>query len=56
MIENDIIAITSSLMKHKDSEVREQAALLIGSFAIHNRACPNLMEYSFKNLKDILED
>ena len=30
--------------------------MLIGSFAIHNRACPHLMEYSFRNLKDILED
>ena len=56
MIDNDIIAITSALMKHKDHEVREQSALLVGSFAIHNRACPSLIEYSFKNLKDILED
>ena len=56
MIDNDIIAITSALMKHADEEVREQAALLMASFATHNRACPQLMEFSFKNLKDILED
>ena len=56
MIENDLIAITSALMRHRDKEVREQAAYLIGSFATHDRACGHLMEYSFKNLKDILED
>jgi len=56
MIENDLIAITSALMKNRDKEVREQAALLIGSFATHDRSSGYLMEYSFKNLKDILED
>ena len=56
MIDSDLIAIVSALLKHRNEEVREQAALLIGSFAIHNRACSHLMEYSFKNLKEILED
>ena len=56
MVDNDIIAITSALMRHKDKQVREQAALLISQFALHNRASPHLMEYSFKNLKEILED
>lgn len=56
MIDSDLIAITSALMKHRNWEVREQAALLIGSFATHNRACPHLMEYTFANLKEILED
>jgi len=56
MIDSDIIAIVSALLKHRNEEVREQAALLIASFAIHNRACPHMMEYSFKNLKEILED
>jgi hypothetical protein len=56
MIDNDIIAITSALMRHKDKQVREQSALLISQFALHNRAQPHLMEYSFKNLKEILED
>jgi len=56
MIDNDIIAITSALMRHKDSEVREQAALLISQFSLHTRSTPHMMEYSFKNLKEILED
>jgi hypothetical protein len=30
MIDQDLIAITSALLKHRDPEVREQAALLIG--------------------------
>lgn len=56
MIDCDLIAITSALMKHRFSEVREQAALLIGSFSMHKRASPHLIEYSFKNLVEILED
>ena len=56
MIDSDLIAITSALMKHRNEEVREQAALLISSFAVHNRAGPHLMEYSFKNLNELLED
>ena len=56
MIDNDLIAIVSALLKHRNEEVREQAAMLTGSFAIHFRACSHLMEYSFKNLKEILED
>jgi len=31
MIDSDLIAITSALMKHRNEEVREQSALLIGS-------------------------
>ena len=34
MIEADILQITSALLKYEDGEVREQAALLLGSFAI----------------------
>jgi len=56
MIDSDLIAITSALMKHRNEEVREQAALLIGSFSTHKRACPHLLEYTFKNLNEILED
>ena len=56
MIENDLISIVSTLLRHKNEEVREQAAILLGSFSIHNRACPHLMEYSFDHLKFILED
>ena len=56
MIDNDLIAIVSALLKHRNEEVREQAAILTGSFSVHFRACAHLMEYSFKNLKEILED
>lgn len=56
MIDQDLIAITSALLKHRDPEVREQAALLIGQFAPMNRACSHLIEYTFKNLNEILED
>jgi len=56
MIDSDIIAIVSALLKHRNEEVREQAALLIASFSVHSRSCPHMMEYSFKNLKEILED
>jgi HEAT repeat protein len=56
MIDADLIAITSGLLRHESEEVREQAALLIASFSTHNRACPHLLEYSFKNLNIILED
>ena len=51
-----LLAITSALMKHRDPEVREQAALITGSFSLHQRAAPHMIEYSFKNLNDILED
>jgi len=56
MIDKDLIAITSAMMKHRNEEVREQSALLIGSFATHNRACEFLMLYSFKALNELLED
>ena len=55
MIDKDIIAITSTLLKHKDAECREQAALLIGSFALHKRATPYLIDY-FKFLTELMED
>lgn len=42
-------------MKHRDPEVREQAALLISSFALHKRAAPQLVEY-FKAFVELLED
>ena len=56
MIDCDIIAIASALMKHKDPEVREEAALLIGAFSEMQRAAPHLLDYSFKNLVELLED
>lgn len=56
MIDSDLIANVSPMLKDRNEEVREQAALLIGSFATHGRACESLMLHSFKNLKDLLED
>lgn len=43
------------MLKYEDGEVREQAALLLGSFALsyNGRA---LFEYAFAPLKDLLED
>ena len=35
MIDQDLIAIVSAILKHKNEEVREQAARLIGSFSTH---------------------
>jgi hypothetical protein len=34
MIEQEILQIAAELLKHEDGEVREQAALLQGSFAL----------------------
>lgn len=34
MIDNEILPITSELLKREQPEVREQAALLLGSFAL----------------------
>ncbi len=34
MISQEILQIASDLLKHEDAEVREQAALLEGSFAL----------------------
>jgi hypothetical protein len=51
-----MVTITAALMKHRNQEVREQAALLMGSFATHSRASPHMISYTFKNLNEILED
>ena len=56
MIDQDMVTITAALMKHRTQEVREQAALLMGSFATHSRASPHMISYTFKNLNEILED
>lgn len=34
MIDNDVVESTSELLKDTDEEVRQQAALLIGSFSL----------------------
>lgn len=55
MIDAEILPITSELLKSEEYEVREQAALLIGSFAL-SAIGRQLFEYAFPNLKDLLED
>ena len=55
MIDSDILQITSTLLKYEDSEVREQAALLLSSFAISKNG-RELFEYAFQPLKELLED
>lgn len=40
MVEADIVAIASGLLRHANEEVREQAALLISSFSTHALAQP----------------
>lgn len=55
MLDADILQLTAQLLKYEDAQVREQAALLLGSFALsfNGRA---LFEFAFQPLKDLLED
>lgn len=55
MFEEEILNLASNLLKHEDSEVREQAALLMSSLAISKNA-REYFELAFANLKDLLED
>ena len=55
MIEQEILSITSSLLKHEDAQVREQAALLQGSFALSGIG-RRMFDFVFDNLKELLED
>ena len=55
MIEEDILGYAAQLLKHDDPEVREQAALLLSSFAISKNG-RQLFELAFGSLKDLLED
>ena len=43
------------MLKHEDPEVREQASLLQGSFALSGLG-RQIFEYAFENLKELLED
>ena len=43
------------MLKHQDWQVREQAALLIGNFAVSRRA-REVFEHAFPKLKELLED
>lgn len=55
MIDAEILPITSELLKSEESEVREQASLLLGSFAL-SAIGRQLFDYAFPNLKALLED
>ena len=55
MIDAEILPITAELLKSEEAEVREQAALLIGSFAL-SAIGRQLFEEAFPNLKSLLED
>ena len=55
MIDQEILQIACDLLKHEDPEVREQAALLEGSFALSGIG-RQVLDYGFENLKELLED
>lgn len=55
MIDAGILPITAELLKSVSAEVRRQAALLLGSFAL-SAIGRQLFEFAFPNLKDLLED
>ena len=55
MIDQEILQIAAELLKHEDPEVREQAALLQGSFALSGIG-RQIFDYAFENLKELLED
>ena len=55
MIDEEILSIASGLLKHEDPQVREQAALLQGSFAISGIG-RRMFDFVFENLKELLED
>jgi HEAT repeat protein len=55
MIDNEILPITAELLKREQPEVREQAALLLGSFAL-SAIGRQLFDYAFPNLRELLED
>ena len=56
MIDQGILQIAAELLKHDDAEVREQAALLEGSFALSGIGREMFLDYAFENLKELLED
>ena len=55
MIDQEILQIAADLLKHEDAEVREQAALLEGSFALSGIG-RQIFDFAFENLKELLED
>ena len=55
MVEAEILPITAELLLCEEPEVREQAAKLLGSFAL-NAIGRQFFEYAFDNMKKLLED
>lgn len=55
MIDAEILTITSELLKSEESEVREQSALLLGSFAL-SAIGRQFFGFAFPNMKNLLED
>jgi uncharacterized membrane-anchored protein YjiN (DUF445 family) len=55
MIDEQVLQITSDLLRYEDPEVREQAALLLSSFAL-SKIGRELFEVAFGHLADLLED
>jgi HEAT repeat protein len=55
MIDADILTITAELLNSEESEVREQSALLLGSFAL-SAIGRQFFGYAFPNMKTLLED
>ena len=56
MIDQEILhTVGQNLLKHDEPEVREQSALLCGSFALSGIGRQSF-DYVFENLKDLLED
>lgn len=55
MLDEEILHLSANLLKHEDPEVREQAALLLSSFAISKNG-RELFELAFPHIKDLLED
>merc|ERR1712060_876262 len=55
MIDQEILQIAADLLRHEDAEVREQSALLQGSFALSGIG-RQIFDFAFENLKELLED
>ena len=55
MIDAEILTITAELLKSEEAEVREQSALLLGSFAL-SAIARQFFYYAFPNMKALLED
>lgn len=55
MIDHKLLEIAANLLSHNNWEVREQAAILLSSFALQKRA-REIYSFAFPKLKELLED